>query len=373
MKDEFFHPFIPSLIHYASAMNRFQQGEQRRGQLQSQEISDHHHCLVSPDEMNGPSTMLPRIPSASRRPWTHGISSSSFDDDDTDDEAISLVEEKKSCEPNELACQKELAKVGSPVETQTSEQLPPKPSLPKMPPSHTNGVSVSFCSNDSDDFEKAVSNESSRLPTGPARARCYSYQSFHQEPSRAKRGGGGRHRRKESLGDEILGAVEQALQPIRHFGKNVFGGDPARFQQHNHHERTALLRLSSNPEAPKKSTNPRVVRAWRVLREKVRSGEVLLERPPSSHRRRSVLKHQSTKSQRWRKREEFQESIRSGLEFNLTQCLAVMVVYMLMSVMAFSFLFDNWTLVDSMYFALVTCTTIGYGDRKYSRQKCVTN
>jgi uncharacterized membrane protein YccC len=39
-----------------------------------------------------------------------------------------------------------------------------------------------------------------------------------------------------------------------------------------------------------------------------------------------------------------------------------LAVYLLISIIAFSFVFERWTIIDSMYFAVVTFTTIGYGD-----------
>ncbi|EEC44725.1 predicted protein, partial [Phaeodactylum tricornutum CCAP 1055/1] len=42
--------------------------------------------------------------------------------------------------------------------------------------------------------------------------------------------------------------------------------------------------------------------------------------------------------------------------------MIAIALYLSVAVMAFSFVFDHWTIVDSMYFAVVTFTTIGYGD-----------
>jgi len=70
-----------------------------------------------------------------------------------------------------------------------------------------------------------------------------------------------------------------------------------------------------------------------------------------------------TESQRHLFRQRKQQAIRGLLDFSLGQCIAIMVLYMGLSVVAFSLILDTqWTLIDSMYFALVTCTTIGYGD-----------
>jgi potassium channel subfamily K len=39
-----------------------------------------------------------------------------------------------------------------------------------------------------------------------------------------------------------------------------------------------------------------------------------------------------------------------------------LAAYLLISIIAFSFVFEHWTIIDSMYFAVVTFTTTGYGD-----------
>jgi hypothetical protein len=35
---------------------------------------------------------------------------------------------------------------------------------------------------------------------------------------------------------------------------------------------------------------------------------------------------------------------------------------LLIGVIAFSFVFEPWTVIDSLYFSVVTFTTVGYGD-----------
>ena len=39
------------------------------------------------------------------------------------------------------------------------------------------------------------------------------------------------------------------------------------------------------------------------------------------------------------------------------KCVACIVLYLVLAVVAFSFLFEKWTFVDSLYYAIVTFTT----------------
>ncbi len=42
--------------------------------------------------------------------------------------------------------------------------------------------------------------------------------------------------------------------------------------------------------------------------------------------------------------------------------IAAFLAYLLVGVLAYSFYFEHWTIIDSMYFTVVTFTTCGYGD-----------
>lgn len=58
----------------------------------------------------------------------------------------------------------------------------------------------------------------------------------------------------------------------------------------------------------------------------------------------------------------FTNNVQSSWEFTLTQCFLAVLLYLAVAVMAFSFVFDHFSVIDAMYFAVVTFTTIGYGD-----------
>ena len=39
----------------------------------------------------------------------------------------------------------------------------------------------------------------------------------------------------------------------------------------------------------------------------------------------------------------------------------IFLLYMMMGVLAFCSIFEKWTIVDCLYFSIVTFTTVGYG------------
>lgn len=52
----------------------------------------------------------------------------------------------------------------------------------------------------------------------------------------------------------------------------------------------------------------------------------------------------------------------SGLDYFVWECFLVIVVLLLVGTIAFSLVFEHWAVEDSMYFTVVTLTTVGYGD-----------
>lgn len=48
----------------------------------------------------------------------------------------------------------------------------------------------------------------------------------------------------------------------------------------------------------------------------------------------------------------------------LKLCAMYMAIYLGVAVIAFSFVFEKWTIIDSLYFAVSTFTTCGYGDKE---------
>jgi voltage-gated potassium channel Kch len=118
------------------------------------------------------------------------------------------------------------------------------------------------------------------------------------------------------------------------------------------------------------ATQLRAHKGWGRVTHEVTSGNLLLR---TAMQRRSQQEGLLAPSElatledhdedgKERLRQKAQDLIRSGVQFTLPQCMAAMALYIGVAVVAFSFVFDHWTVIDSIYFAIVTFTTIGYGD-----------
>jgi Ion channel len=60
--------------------------------------------------------------------------------------------------------------------------------------------------------------------------------------------------------------------------------------------------------------------------------------------------------------ETFHEMMDLPYDFTIRDCIVALLVYLCISILAYSFIFERWSIIDSMYFACVSFTTIGYGD-----------
>lgn len=142
--------------------------------------------------------------------------------------------------------------------------------------------------------------------------------------------------------------------------------------------RSSYLRQEEEDENNLQETTtnafPRGNPHWRRITQHVQSGDVLLQRlvqDKSNFALRTKNNIFDSKGPSWdevdeserqRLREQVQANIRNGVEFSLQQCVVAMLLYIVVAVLAFSFVFDNWTVIDSIYFAIVTFTTVGYGE-----------
>jgi potassium channel subfamily K len=51
-----------------------------------------------------------------------------------------------------------------------------------------------------------------------------------------------------------------------------------------------------------------------------------------------------------------------SLGFTIRECVVSIGAYLLMGVLAYSVVFEKWSIIDALYFSVTTFTTVGYGD-----------
>ncbi len=57
-----------------------------------------------------------------------------------------------------------------------------------------------------------------------------------------------------------------------------------------------------------------------------------------------------------------------GIWMPLRTCLQYVFIYIAISVIAYSYVFERWSIIDSVYFAVATFTTVGYSDQEPSSE-----
>lgn len=111
------------------------------------------------------------------------------------------------------------------------------------------------------------------------------------------------------------------------------------------------------PRVRRRPHNAAAVALWKRVGDHVQTGEFLV-----THDTAVSMAAGDDPEERRSKRARAQQDIRSHMEFSLTQCLLAIAAYMAVAVIAFSFLLENWSVIDSIYFSVVTFTTVGFGD-----------
>jgi Ion channel len=101
---------------------------------------------------------------------------------------------------------------------------------------------------------------------------------------------------------------------------------------------------------------------WAILRDHVTSGRFFLDHSHGTKTNQTGdNKRQSSFARSLR------NEIRSQYGFTCQQCMMAIAAYLLMAVVFFNLILPetrhNWTIIDTMYFAVVTFTTIGFGAR----------
>lgn len=144
--------------------------------------------------------------------------------------------------------------------------------------------------------------------------------------------------------------------------------------------RTAAAGTTSTSEASFRSAKSSSVsstsstgsRGWSFLQARLEHGDFLATvgnassyiTPDNGNDSGSVYskKGEIRRSKSIVRREVFQE-IQRGTNISLRQCIIFTSLYMVISIIIFSYVLEpQWTVIDSAYFALSTFTTLGYGD-----------
>jgi Ion channel len=125
---------------------------------------------------------------------------------------------------------------------------------------------------------------------------------------------------------------------------------------------------------------------WKKLQKHVVSGSALLQTslldPPTGRRfgfdsnnfddadcDDEESRVRGSREDRLTKRHLAMQMIRSKMHFTVTQCVVAILAYIGIAVIAFSFVFDEqWTVIDSAYFSVVTFSSVGFGDITPSSQ-----
>jgi hypothetical protein len=102
----------------------------------------------------------------------------------------------------------------------------------------------------------------------------------------------------------------------------------------------------------------RASRMWDVLRKSVVRGDFLVDK----EQKEEASKRATTPLQRQERIEKAQKEIRKYLSYSGFQCVLAISAYIAFSVLMYSFVLEDWPIIDSCYFAVTTFTTIGYGD-----------
>mmetsp|Transcript_9349 Transcript_9349/g.21087 ORF Transcript_9349/g.21087 Transcript_9349/m.21087 type:complete len:546 (+) Transcript_9349:107-1744(+) len=126
--------------------------------------------------------------------------------------------------------------------------------------------------------------------------------------------------------------------------------------------RSALSGYGSAPESPAVSppTLPqqssesadRKNSGWGRVREIVQTNELLIRHMPEAEGSGG----DAAKTRRW------SDLSNTSYELTLRECLILFLALIAVGVLAYSFLFEQWSIIDAIYFTTVLLTTVGYGD-----------
>mmetsp|Transcript_35154 Transcript_35154/g.74174 ORF Transcript_35154/g.74174 Transcript_35154/m.74174 type:complete len:467 (+) Transcript_35154:121-1521(+) len=126
-------------------------------------------------------------------------------------------------------------------------------------------------------------------------------------------------------------------------------------QQHLLSTQSALTNggYESTSGAPKilESENSQSSRRWDRIKESVETKELFIKYMAEKVDEGNEV----TPSKKW-------SDFVNQDEFTLRECFRLFIVLLAIGVVAFSFVFEEWSIIDSLYFTTILLTTVGYGD-----------
>ena len=96
-------------------------------------------------------------------------------------------------------------------------------------------------------------------------------------------------------------------------------------------------------------TERQISTRWRRVKERVFSPDF-------------YLSHSTLNGESGEQSTHFTDLANDSSEFRLRECFLMFISLLAVGVLAYSFLFERWTIIDSLYFTVVMLTTTGYGD-----------
>lgn len=150
-------------------------------------------------------------------------------------------------------------------------------------------------------------------------------------------------------GKEQIGLLQQQQQGLKSAG--TF--ETQKSQYSNSHSNS-----SNTSEHPRSQNN--MNKKWGTIKQQMDPNQWM--RSLESARVMGVNPEDGSIMSREEMLQNAQDRIRSLNNFSKWHCLAAVLIYVSISVGLFSYWLQHWSIVDSVYFAVVTFTTIGYGD-----------
>ena len=121
------------------------------------------------------------------------------------------------------------------------------------------------------------------------------------------------------------------------------------FHNNVHETRSPIERKEAYGSIAVPPSGERPKRMWQLIRERVLSADFLLS-------------HSSLDGENGKETRHWSDLAKDSYEFRLQECFIIFVALLAVGVVGYSFLFERWSIVDSLYFTVVMLTTTGYGD-----------